>query len=602
MKIKSIESADINVIMETAIALPVLRTIEKKLDDLFAKVGLDIRFTKHFIDRINDERNIKPITAEELINTFVKTFRKYGNKLKAIRPHFEAVIADISNLLNIPFALVWDEKNNEIDLVVKTIMRKDNFHSPDPKLVVEKIFDLEYGLKVLENPTQRELLSFFYNRRNKGEDSKYGFLKGFITGDKTYWWDAYYGTHSEVSKLIGVEVPADSQLYLSIRPQVDPIAPSLSYDDHIAPNLINRPAIQRLLKNDAIKVYRVTDEYELNEYNMNARQLRWPTDSKAQMVIDMHPMDFLKLTTSDASLEQILSGALSKDEYQKFADEDKLSVHPFLSVEQKSGKVVSHEGRHRAAAAIKAGDVHFRVAIILYPSSRGWKLEEIPQVWTGQFDKSVSYPWKGRSEIIFNDLQKEYRKDMVGESGKSAVYKSEIPQEYKHLPVLGRGTTSIILDAGDKAIVVTRDRMKSEWLQSPQAGPLATELEVFYSDKHRGWSVPDYPIYVLEMPKLYPLDLNNKRKIKQEMQKLNSLPNEKVTPNMYLGRNVAMAKTFLEMYPDSILRPLLEFLINYDSKQFNWDLAIRNTLQDKTGKIHLIDPIVSPDLLTAVYN
>ena len=32
-------------------------------DKLFAKVGIDVEFTRHFLDRVNDERNVKQITA-----------------------------------------------------------------------------------------------------------------------------------------------------------------------------------------------------------------------------------------------------------------------------------------------------------------------------------------------------------------------------------------------------------------------------------------------------------------------------------------------------------------------------------------------------------
>ena len=36
-----------------------LKQIEVYADRLFAKVGIDVEFTKHFLDRVNDERNKK---------------------------------------------------------------------------------------------------------------------------------------------------------------------------------------------------------------------------------------------------------------------------------------------------------------------------------------------------------------------------------------------------------------------------------------------------------------------------------------------------------------------------------------------------------------
>ena len=42
-------------------------TLEKFADKLFAKVGIDVEFTHHFLQRVNDERNVKPITVSELV-------------------------------------------------------------------------------------------------------------------------------------------------------------------------------------------------------------------------------------------------------------------------------------------------------------------------------------------------------------------------------------------------------------------------------------------------------------------------------------------------------------------------------------------------------
>ena len=47
-----------------------LDNVEKMINS-FAKVGLDIEFTRHFKDRVNDERNKKPITPG--IDTTVQT-------------------------------------------------------------------------------------------------------------------------------------------------------------------------------------------------------------------------------------------------------------------------------------------------------------------------------------------------------------------------------------------------------------------------------------------------------------------------------------------------------------------------------------------------
>ena len=61
-----------------------LDQIEKYADKLFAAVGIDVEFTRHFLDRANDERNKKPISTAELIGLFKKTYKKHGKKIPEI--------------------------------------------------------------------------------------------------------------------------------------------------------------------------------------------------------------------------------------------------------------------------------------------------------------------------------------------------------------------------------------------------------------------------------------------------------------------------------------------------------------------------------------
>jgi hypothetical protein len=104
-----------------------LKEVEDFADKLFDKLGIDIAFTNHFYARLNDPRNGKQITEEELKETFKDVFLKIGNNLSEMQIDTEAVINDVSSKLNIPFVLVYDQKNNEIDLVSKTIMLKHDF-------------------------------------------------------------------------------------------------------------------------------------------------------------------------------------------------------------------------------------------------------------------------------------------------------------------------------------------------------------------------------------------------------------------------------------------------------------------------------------------
>ena len=114
-----------------------LDQIEKYADKLFAKVGIDVNFTRHFLDRVNDERNKKQITTAELTRLFKQSYAKHGKKISDMNPDAEAVIKDMKTDVNMPFVLKYDPKNQEIDLVAKTVMRKKGFKTPDPELRVD---------------------------------------------------------------------------------------------------------------------------------------------------------------------------------------------------------------------------------------------------------------------------------------------------------------------------------------------------------------------------------------------------------------------------------------------------------------------------------
>ena len=112
-----------------------LDKIEKYADRLFAAVGIDVEFTRHFLDRVNDERNKKPINTAELIRLFRLTYKKHGKKIPKMGPDAQAVIRDMETDINMPFVLNID-KSGMIDMVAKTVMRKKDFKTSNPKLNV----------------------------------------------------------------------------------------------------------------------------------------------------------------------------------------------------------------------------------------------------------------------------------------------------------------------------------------------------------------------------------------------------------------------------------------------------------------------------------
>ena len=112
-----------------------LDQIEKYADRLFAAVGIDVEFTRHFLDRVNDSRNKKPINQAELIRLFRLTYKKYGKKISKMGADAQAVIHDMETDVNMPFVLNLD-RNGMLDLVAKTVMRKKDFKTSNTKLEV----------------------------------------------------------------------------------------------------------------------------------------------------------------------------------------------------------------------------------------------------------------------------------------------------------------------------------------------------------------------------------------------------------------------------------------------------------------------------------
>lgn len=114
----------------------ILKKLEAYVDRVFAAVGIDIEFTRHFLDRVNDPRNISPITIQELVKLFQDTYKKWGKKIAQLGPNAQAVIKDMTTDINMPFVLNWDPRRQELDLVAKTIMRKKNFATPNQEFPI----------------------------------------------------------------------------------------------------------------------------------------------------------------------------------------------------------------------------------------------------------------------------------------------------------------------------------------------------------------------------------------------------------------------------------------------------------------------------------
>ena len=127
--------ANLNAADEKEITKSDLDQIEKYADRIFASLNIDVEFTRHFLDRVNDKRNVKQITSAELTRLFKQSYKKYGKKIAQLGPDAEAVISDMKTDINMPFVL--NLKGQELELVAKTVMRKKDFKTSGPKLRFE---------------------------------------------------------------------------------------------------------------------------------------------------------------------------------------------------------------------------------------------------------------------------------------------------------------------------------------------------------------------------------------------------------------------------------------------------------------------------------
>lgn len=107
-----------------------IQAFEKFVDRMFEKFGIDFNFTRHFGDRMGDSRNNPCIRMKELADFVKKIYSKEGKSIKSVAGA-EAVIKDIQSDLNIPIVVNYDSKQDEFDVVMKTVMRKKNFRTPN---------------------------------------------------------------------------------------------------------------------------------------------------------------------------------------------------------------------------------------------------------------------------------------------------------------------------------------------------------------------------------------------------------------------------------------------------------------------------------------
>ena len=139
-------------VIKEEITKPQLDSIEKYADGLFNKLGIDIEFTRHFLDRVNDKRNIKPISVPELVGMFKRLHRKHGKPLSKVDDDFNAVVKDFNNNINIPFAI--NVTDDDIEMYAKTVMRKKDFKTSTPVIALNENASYTKDINLIERLAQ----------------------------------------------------------------------------------------------------------------------------------------------------------------------------------------------------------------------------------------------------------------------------------------------------------------------------------------------------------------------------------------------------------------------------------------------------------------
>lgn len=145
---------------------------------------------------------------------------------------------------------------------------------------------------------------------------------------------------------------------------------------------------------------------EMAELEMSDLQHKVAKGNKQHVLVHMHPLHFLDLTTdSKMPPSHFRSAAQKVDDYNSYTRSGETLNSPFLTI-HKDGKVLGHEGRHRAAALLNDGEtrmpVHIRIqdhedlASVSYRDI-GW--EHVPDRLHNQYDRPVSIPKKEMSLV-----------------------------------------------------------------------------------------------------------------------------------------------------------------------------------------------------------
>ncbi len=108
--------------------------LEDQLDALFADLGIDIRITQHFMDRVNERfPGGSDAFYTDMLGLFKRLKERYGDKFKALDPKrkLDIVITSFRSKFNIPTEFTYDRYDKVFDAALKTFIYGDDFTGKD---------------------------------------------------------------------------------------------------------------------------------------------------------------------------------------------------------------------------------------------------------------------------------------------------------------------------------------------------------------------------------------------------------------------------------------------------------------------------------------
>jgi len=192
----------------------------------------------------------------------------------------------------------------------------------------------------------------------------------------------------------------------------------------------------------------------------------------------------------------------------------------------------------------------------------------------------------------------------------SVLHKTDIPEEYKHMKVVGRGKTSLALEKDANTILLlTTDPVKVEWLTGKwgiKIGKVSGEVN-FYSPRLKK-KTQSGKMWAVEMPKLQKVTRKEYgwfedaiRKIQDSSQWFNQDDNvyfDWKSFLQHLDSNDDMSDEYKEL-----LINLAKFVKKHDPKSADLalDIHIENMMKDSNGNLILLDPLFSSKVFNDLF-